>query len=71
MKFKMPDKVIFKASNQCEITWDRHHKLVLTWYLHQPESHQLSLKKYRTYWPDKNGDAIYEEPLRRLRCPVF
>ena len=22
-----------------------HHQLVLSWYLHQPESHQLSLKK--------------------------
>ena len=22
-----------------------HHQLVLTWYLHQPESHQLSLTK--------------------------
>ena len=25
-----------------------HYQLVLSWYLHQPESHQLSVKKWRT-----------------------
>ena len=52
-----------------------HYQLVLSWYLHQPESHQLSVKKWRTDGltsddPDpKIGPKGHLGPIMTPSCP--
>ena len=56
-----------------------HYQLVLSWYPHQPESHQLSLHKgllltySLTHWhPDpKIGPQVYLGPIKMLKWGEF
>ena len=51
-----------------------HYQLVLTWYLHQPESHQLSLQKV-SEWVRNNrthgSDQGYLGPIKISAHPIW
>ena len=48
-----------------------HYQLVLTWYLHQPESHQLSFKNVSYVLTDNRtlrSDQGYLGPIKTVLC---
>ena len=66
--FKFGNQVVSLALPHCRGMSYWHYQLVLGWYLHQPESHQLSLQKVSQFVRDKRihrSDQGHLGPIKR------